>query len=297
MRDKKVKHNKIRNSGLLFEFLLRQVTADVLDKKEKSIALGITKRFFNENTELGKERALYHMLVNQKFKTDKQASYFISEVLQSQSKLNNSTLRREKYQLIKEIQKHYDLAKILSSSIPNYKVYASVYKLFEYGDALFPEDKTQTYFNIVENITSQPNIKLSDSVSKNLALDDELRSVTYRILLERFNQKYNYLDGKQRNLLKCYINNVSNTNSLKEYIEIEVDGLKKNLRSFIPSVSNKIVKIKLKEAINNIGKFCLTLESATVKDSSVLQLMRYYELHKELRKHERGTKKQAKRIN
>ena len=190
MKDKKVKHNKIRNSGLLFEFLLRQVTADVLDKKEKSVALKITQKFFNERTELGKERALYDALVNRKYKTDKQAGYFITEVIKTRGKINNSTLRREKYQLIKEIQKNYDLSKFLSSAVPNYKVYASIYKLFEYGDTLSPEDKTQTYFNLVETITSEPTVRLSDSVNKKLQYNDELRTITYRILLERFNQTF-----------------------------------------------------------------------------------------------------------
>ena len=149
----------------------------------------------------------------------------------------------------------------------------------------------------VENITSEPKLHLSDSVNKKLQYNDELRSITYRILLERFNQKYNYLNGNQKRLLKNYINNVSNTNSLGEMIAKEVDEVKKSLLSMRHSVNDKVTKIKLNETINSIGKFCLPNESAVVRDSSVLQLMRYYELEKELKKHDHRTKTKTKRIS
>ena len=67
MNAKKVKHNKIRNTGLLFEFLLRQITVDVLNKVKGSEALNIIKKRFNENTEVGKECALYNLLINKTF--------------------------------------------------------------------------------------------------------------------------------------------------------------------------------------------------------------------------------------
>ena len=129
---RKVKHNKIRNTGLLFEFLLRQITSDVLNKDNNGKAVEIVKQKFNENTELGKELALYNILITKKFKSDSKADYFINEVMKTRSDLNNSILRREKYNLIKEIQSNYDLQKFMSSKVPNYKTYASIYKLFEY---------------------------------------------------------------------------------------------------------------------------------------------------------------------
>ena len=129
---RKVKHNKIRNTGLLFEFLLRQITSDVLNKGQNGEAVTIVKQRFNENTELGKELALYNILITKKFKSDSKADYFINEVMKTRSDLNNSILRREKYNLIKEIQSNYDLQKFMSSKVPNYKTYASIYKLFEY---------------------------------------------------------------------------------------------------------------------------------------------------------------------
>ena len=284
MNSKKVKHNKIRNTGLLFEFLLRQTTVDVLSKIKKSNALNIIKKRFNENTELGKERALYNLLVNKKFNSDKKADFFISEVIAARQKINISVLKREKFNLIKEIRVKYDLEKFLSSKVPNYKVYASIYKLFEQQENLSPEEKTESYFNLMENITSKETIKLSETTGIKLPNDEDLRTITYRVLLEKFNQKYSHLNGSQKKLLRTYINNISNTNSLKEYIEKQVPIIRKELKQHGKKVDDKITKIKLNEAINSIDKFCIAKHTKVAKDSTVIQMMRYYELIKELKK-------------
>ena len=284
MSTKRVKHNKIRNTGLLFEFLLRQTTVDVLNKTKKSNALCIIKKRFNERTELGKERALYSLLVNKKFDSDKKADFFISEVINARQKINVSLLKREKFNLIKEIRVKYNLEKFLSSKVPNYKVYASIYKLFEQQENLSPEEKTESYFNLMENITSKETIKLSETVGIKLPNDEDLRMLTYRVLLEKFNQKYSHLNGDQKKLLRSYINNISNTNSLKEYIEKQVPKIKKELKKYRKKVDDKITKIKLNEAINSTDKFCTPGHTKVAKDSTAIQMMRYYELIKELKK-------------
>ena len=287
---RKVKHNKIRNTGLLFEFLLRQITSDVLNKDQNSKAVTIVKQKFNENTELGKELALYNILITKKFKSDSKADYFINEVMKTRGDLNNSMLRREKYNLIKEIQSNYNLQKFMSSKVPNYKTYASIYKLFEYN-TLSPDEKTESFFNIVEHVTTEDkNIKLSETV-KTLPDDEDLRILTYRTLLEKFNQKYTKLSGAQKNLLREYINNVSNTNSLKDTLKEIVKGLKEDLQKHSKNLKDEVVKIKMTEAIKSINEFCgLNDKSEIVKDEYVIQTMRYLELIKELKKS--GNKKQ-----
>ena len=288
---RKLKHNKIRNTGLLYEFLLRQITLDVLNSDKVSNAVKIIKKRFNENTELGKELALYNVLTIKKFQTDKKAEYFINEVVTARQKLNNSTLKRERYNLIKEIKENYDLIKFLSSKVKNYKTHASAYKLFEYSTTMSPEQKTESFFNLVEHITTkEDNIKLSETVGTKLPNDEDLRILTYKTLLEKFNQKYSKLNLSQKNLLRAYINNVSGTSSLKEYIEKEIPKIKKGLVTYSKNLQDEVVKIKLKEAINSINKFCKLTESNNVNDNTIVQLMRYYELSKELKKS--GNKKQ-----
>ena len=287
---RKVKHNKIRNTGLLFEFLLRQITSDVLNKDQNSKAVSIVKQRFNENTELGKELALYNILITKKFKSDSKADYFINEVMKTRSDLNNSILRREKYNLIKEIQSNYNLQKFMSSKVPNYKVFASIYKLFEYN-TLSPDEKTESFFNIVEHVTTEDNnLRLSETV-RTLPDDEDLRILTYRTLLEKFNQKYTKLSGAQKNLLREYINNVSNTNSLKDTLKEIVRGLKEDLKQHSKNLKDEVVKIKMTEALKSINEFCgLNDKSNVVKDEYVIQTMRYLELLKELKKS--GNKKQ-----
>ena len=286
------KHNKIRNTGLLYEFLLRQITADVLNKDDKSKAISIVKSRFNETTELGKELALYNIVINKKFNNDAKADYFINEVIKERRKLNNSVLKREKYNLIKEIQSNYNLQKFTSSKVPNYKIYASTYKLFEFINSLSPDEKTESFFNLVEHITTNNrDIKLSETIS-NLPDDEDLRILTYKTLLEKFNQKYTKLSGAQKNLLKEYINNISNTNSLKDTLRVIVSELKKDLKTHSKNLKDKVVKIKLKEAINSIDKFCgVDSKQNMVKDSHVLQTMRYLELVKEMKKSGNKNKK------
>jgi hypothetical protein len=253
-----------------------------LNKIDGSKAVAIVKNKFNENTELGKELALYNIIINKKFGDDRKADYFINEVINERHKLNNASLRREKYNLIKTISEHYDLQKFISSKVDNYKIYASAFKLFEYSDSLSPDEKTESHFNLVEHITTKSEIKLSETMTA-LPDDEDLRILTYKTLLEKFNQKYSNLNSPQKNLLKAYINNVSNTNSLKEYIESEIPNIKKELKDNSKNLKDKVVKIKLKEAINSVDKFCDVGNSQSVKDDAVVQLMRYYELAKQLK--------------
>jgi hypothetical protein len=283
MRHRKLKHSKVRNTGLLFEFLLRQITSDVLNKKNDSKAARMIKRGFNERTELGKELALYNILINKKFNNDKKADYFINEVISERKKLNNSILKREKYNLIKEIKEYYDLQNFLSSKVGNYSVYASIYKLFEYNN-ISPIEKTESHFNLVEHVTTSNKTNIESSLTTVLPKDKDLRIITYQTLLEKFNSKHSNLNYPQKSLLRAYINNVSNVNSLKEYIEKVVPAIKKELKQHSNKLTDKVVQIKLTEAIKSIDKFCGVKKSKLVKDNIVVQTMRYMELLKELKK-------------
>tara|TARA_Y100001963_G_C6737744_1_gene427234 strand:- start:360 stop:1226 length:867 start_codon:yes stop_codon:yes gene_type:complete len=282
----KVKHSKLRNTGLLYEFLLRQVTADVLELRHNK-AITIIKECFSDKTELGKELALYNILTTKKYKTDKKAEYFINEVLRYHDKINKSILRREKYNLIKTLKETYDLQKFMSSKVRNYKLYASIYKLLEFKNKLSPDVKTESFFIIAEHITThEKNISLSETLGgAKLPQNEDLRIITYKTLLEKFNTKYSKLNLPQKSLLKAYINNISGTNSLKEYIAKIAPVLKKEISKNSGKVRDKIVKIKLKEVIKNLNSFCgVNAKSKMVKDNHVIQLMRYYELLKELKK-------------
>jgi hypothetical protein len=288
---RKAKHTKIRNTGILFELLLRQMTSDILDKREQNNALKIVKHRFNEKTELGKELALYNAIINEKFTNDRKADHFITEILKCRQELNNSKLRREKYNVIKEIQDNFDTQRFLSSKLDDYKLYATVYQLFEHYNTMKPIEKTQTYFFIIENLTKpKPVTKFKEIVSESQKLNGDERLLAYKILLEKFNNKYTKLDNSQKKLLKEYINNVSNTSNLTEHLSAVIPKLQVDLKKMIPSVEEKVVKIKLTEAIKSMSEFCnVDKKSKVIKDSAIVQTLRYMELLKELRNNAKQT--------
>ena len=278
----KTKHSKIRNTGILFELLTRQITVDVLNNDKKGAAAKILKEFFNKKTQLGKEYELYRVLTVENYTSEIKANHLVDAVVKAHQKLNNSLLKREKYNLIKEVKKNYDVNDFFMARIPNYKVNASIYKIFASNHDGNPASETQSKFTIVEHITR----KEISSKKKEKALvegykkqEKDLRLLAYGILVEKFNKKYSSLSQSQKKLLKEYINNISNTNSLKELVETETLRVKSKLQSFLPKVDDKVTKIKLKEAINQAEAL---MKGRIVEDKQVVTLMRYYQLVKEL---------------
>ena len=279
----KIKHSKIRNTGILFELLTRQITVDVLNNDEKGLAAKMMKTFFNKNTQLGKEYELYKVLTTENYKSEITANQLVDAVLSAHKKLGSSRLKREKYNLIKEIRKNYGINDFFMARIPNYKVNASIYKLFYSSNESSPATETQSRFTVVEHITrkSISNKKKEKAITEGYKKQEkDLRLLAYGILVEKFNKKYSSLSKEQKNLLKEYINNISNTNSLKEFIESETVKVKNKLQSILPTVSDKVTKIKMKEAINQADTL---MKGRIVEDKQVVTLMRYYQLVKELK--------------
>lgn len=282
---KRVKHSKIKNTGILFELLSRQITQDIISDDKKSKSIDLLKKYFNENTEIGRENQLYQVLVKTNYNSTAKAQRLIEAVLKSRSKINNKKLKNEKYNLIKSISENYKTEDFFRSRIPNYKVYASVYKLFlsESIQSLNPLDEVDSNFTIIEHITGK---KLPSSVKDDTEVikefkgqDKDLRLLSYQLMVDNFNKKYKTLNTPQKNLLKEYINNISNTNSLREFVNDEVQNIKTTLESHVPNISDDITRIKLQEAVNQIENLT---KGRIVKDKQVISLMRYYELIKEL---------------
>ena len=279
------KHNKIKNTGILFELLTRQIAVDVMNDSKNSPAIKIIKEFFNEKTTLGREKELYSILIEKKYKTAEQANLLLEAVIKNRRKLSNRRLKNEKYNLIKKIKENYSVNDFFNSRIPNYKVLASIYNVFELESSkekIGPIEETDSKISIVENICGQSikqSKKSKDLVESYQSQEQDVRLLTYQLLVDKFNKKYSNLNESQKNLLREYINNLSNTNSLREFIDTEVIKVQKALKSHLRIVDDKITKIKLAEAIEHTST---AIGGKLVKDSHVVSLMRYYELIKEL---------------
>ena len=287
---RKLKHSKIKNTGILFELLTRQITADVLaGKSTKSVS--ILKEYFNEKTELGKELELYKLLSEKNYASEVKANDLLNVVVKQRQKLNNSNLRREKYNLIKSIKENYNVTDFFNGRIPNYRILASIYNVFqsETTNEKFKADHiVNSRFTVLEHVTNKKidEKQIKEKVLKEYTKEDkDLRLLAYQILVDKFNTKYKKLDESQKSLLKNYINNVSNTNSLREYVDKEVTIIKNKLNKHLPKVNDKITNIKLTEAINQIENLT---KGKIVNEKQVLTLMRYYELIKEIKNVHKG---------
>ena len=275
----KVKHSKYKNTGILFELLTRQLTSDTIAGNQPK-SLSFLKKHFNSKTELFKEYKIYHTLATQKYNKDSQATMLIEELMKVHKNLNKSQLRREKYNLIKEIKENYDITNFFNSKINNYKVMASIFNLLENIKAS-PQSIVNSKVTLLEHITKQKSKK-----NKNVVLegynnqDKNTRLLTYKVLLEKFNNKYINLADNQKLLLKEYVNNVTNSPSLKLYINEEIKKVKKDLIKYSKKVEDKAVVIKLNETKDLIQPISKKL---SVQDDNVTNLLNYYELINELK--------------
>jgi hypothetical protein len=285
---KNIKHSKFKNTGFIFELLVRQITSEIMSGKENSKAEKILKEYFSGKKELSKELKLYQYLINEKYNSENKAEKFVETVCEARKRLDEQKLMKEKYNLIKEIKEAYDIDEFTKSSISNYKNLASIYKVFEATvtkESFEPKDIVNSKFTIVENMINS-SIENKDKKLNNRVFeeykkqDEEVRMLSYKMLVENFNKKYNNLSAGQKNLLKEYINNINNTGKLKEYVNEEVNTLSDGLKEVGSKISDKVTKIKLAETISNIRKI---KSVKRLRESHLSALMMSYELLKELK--------------
>lgn len=284
---KKIKHSKFKNTGFIFELLVRQVTAEIMSA-DKSTAEKILKEYFNSKKELSKELKLYQYLINEKYNSETKAEKFIDTILEARKRLDEKKIVKEKYNLIKAIKETYNLDDFIKSPISNYKVLASIYKIFETissNEQFDPTDIVSSRFTITEGIinTSIQNkdSKIKDAVVEEYKKQDEnLRALSYKFLVENFNKKYKNLSEEQKSLLRHYINNINNTGKLSEYVSNEVSNIINSLKEAGSSVSDKVTKIKLAETISNIKKIKSVKK---IKEEHLSAMMMTYELLAEIK--------------
>jgi hypothetical protein len=278
-----IKHNKFKNAGLLFELLVRQITADTLSGKD-SPAVDILKKHFVKS-ELGKEYKLYETLFKQTQVSDVKANIIIEEVLKSSRKLNRATLRKEKYALISEIKKHYNLEEFFKTKLPHYKAQASLYTLIEiYNNPELnnPDQIISNKITLLETLTSKPvkEQEVRDNIIEEFKkYDKDLRILTYQVLLEKFNGKYGSLNDNQKLVLREFINIVDNAPRLREFYNSKITDIKKTLTELNTKVSDKTTQIKITEVISLITEID---KSSRISNDDIVNLLQYYSLVEEL---------------
>jgi hypothetical protein len=279
-----IKHSKYKNTGILFELLVRQATADLMSNKDPR-AVKIFKKYFT-NTELGKEYNLYNTVAASPKLTESKAEILINTVVEQAKKLDRVKLDKEKYNLIREVKKHYDLDDFFKAKIENYRIYASVFTLIENQLSKKFSDTKQIVTNklsLLEHITKESLTErkvASKVVEEFMKEDKEIRILAYKILVEKFNEKYASLSPQQKDLLKEYINNVSDTKRLRTYLNTKLLEVKGELVDLKSNVGDKVLQIKLNEVLNFIKPLG---PNDSIKDEVLIGLMQYYQLISELK--------------
>jgi len=279
-----IKHSKYKNTGILFELLVRQVTADTLNGGQ-SPALNIIKKFFVKS-ELGKELKLYESLTKSKKLNESRSNLLIQTLLESANKLNRKTLKREKYNLINEIKKHYNLDEFFKTKLPNYKTQAAFYTLVEAqnsSELVSPDQIVSNKYTLLEHLTLGPvnQEKVKDEVIQEFqTYDKDVRMLTYKILLEKFNGKYSDLYESQKEVLKEFITSVDSTPKLRTFYNNRIQMLKEELGVLSKNITDKAVQIKLHEVLPLIVEIDKT---QPIKNENIVDLLQYCELVEELK--------------
>ena len=275
----KLKHSKFKNTGILFELLVKQIASDTLANKD-SLALEVIKKHFKRGTELNKELKLYQALTKENFDSQYKAQEFVNIILEERNKLNEGILRRQKYNLIKSIKEAFVMEDFFKYRVNIYREFASVYKLFENTQSASPKEYVTCKNTILETITKQ-NVEIvtenEDTAYTNQP--KEVRMLAYKFLVESFNSKYTTLSEDQKQILRKYINNVDNSAKLRSFVITEAKKVKKQLTEVV--VSDKVAEIKLSETINLIDNIT---NSKVINENQILSLLRYHELLQELRR-------------
>jgi len=282
-----IKHSKLKNTGILFELLVRQITTDTLSGKN-SEAVDILKKYFGK-TELGREYKLYDSLLKHTNLTEGKAEIIISTVLENAKNLNRSVLKRQKYNLIKEIKEHYDLDVFFKTKLPNYKIQASIYTLIEStfkGNDLSLEQIINNKISILEHLTSSSKSLLEENKNNSIIdefinYDKDIRILSYKLILEKFNKKYSNFGDDQKQILQEFIYSIDNTPKLKNFYNTKIDEIKTNILNLNENTNDITTKIKIDE----ISKLLIPLNKQDkVTNEHMVNLLQYCDLISELKK-------------
>jgi hypothetical protein len=278
---KKLKHSKYKNTGILFEMLVRKLTSETLSSN-KSSTIDIIKKYFGRNTELSKELQLYNALVKEQFRSEAQALDYIRTVKSAYDNLNQAVLRRQRYNLVKEISDKFVFDDMAKMHINNYKVLASINMIFEYAETANPKQLLECKNVIIShNIVSERVQPTRDTLIEAFeSQPKDMRLLSYKILVDKFNAKYSGLDESQKQLLNKYITHVNDTAALREYVQTIIPTIKLDLAKQAKTITDPATQIK----VSKLSEMLCNVESMkTIKESHVLSLLRYFDLVRELK--------------
>ena len=280
----KVKHSKYKNTGLIFELLVKQIASDTLSRKD-SPAVSILKKFYAGKSSLAKEYKLYEFISKNNNVTPLRAEAILSTITEISRKLDQAAIKKQKYELIAEIKTHYNVDEFFAIQVRDYKALAALYCLLETqnnAENVDPSSLIENKTTILEHLTSkaQNEEDVKDTLIEEYSkYDKDLRLLTFKILLEKFNDNYKDLLPEQKNILKEFITSVNSTTRLRTIVNEELEKIAKRVEEMSQKVSDQVIKIKLEEVMKAIKPVS---NKEKIGDTHLVNLMQYYELVHEL---------------
>ena len=281
----KIKHSKYRNTGLIFELLIKQIASDTLNNRD-SAAVKIIKKHFTGKTALVREFKLYEFILKNRQVSQAKAETILSTITEISRKLDQTSLKNQKYDLISDIKENYNLDEFFAIQTPDYKALASLYCLLEAqnnDNLLDPQYLVNYKSTLLEHLTTQKqnaeDVKdtLIEEYSK---YDKDLKLLTFKILLEKFNDTYKDLLPEQKNILKEFITSVNSQTRLRNLVNEELMKIATAVHKLSSKVKDEVVKIKLDEVSKAITPLT---NKERISDNHLVNLMQYYDLVNELK--------------
>lgn len=281
----KVKHSKFRNTGLIFELLVKQVASDTLNNRD-SAAVSIIKKYYSGKSSLGKEYRLYEFITKNKNVSQSRAEAIISTITEVSRKLDQTSLKKQKYELISEIKENYKIDEFFSIQVRDYKPLAALYCLLEAqnnSELVDPQTLVDNKTTILEHLTEAPQNEedVKDTLIEDYSkYDKDLRLLTFKILLEKFNNNHKDLLPEQKRILKEFITSVSSGTRLRNIVNEELTSIAAEVKALADKVKDEVTKIKLDE----IAKAIVPVSNKEkITDAHLVNLMQYYDLVNELK--------------
>ena len=283
----KIKHFKYRNTGLIFELLVKQLAADTLNKKDSS-AISIIKKHFTGKTALVREFKLYEFILKNRQVAQGKAETILSTVTEISRKIDQSLLKKQKYDLISSIKESYNVEDFFAIQTPDYRALASLYCLLEAQnnqdyDVVDPQQLVNYKSTLLEHLTTKKQNKedVKDSLIEEYSkYDKDLKLLTFKFLLEKFNDTYKDLLKEQKSILREFITSGNSQKRLRALVNRELVAIKEQVSKLSSKVKDDVVKIKLDEVSKSISPI---VNKEKIKDSHLINLMQYYDLVNELK--------------
>ena len=283
----KIKHSKLKNTGLIYQVLVRNISIDILQNKDNSPAINILKNNFKYGTQLNQQYLLYNILLTNKVKNMQQAQLLLNEVLQLHNRLDKKKLLQQKYNVVQQIKQYYILQNLFLTRILEYKILASIYKVFQSRlviQSYDPVDIINSKQIVLQYLTNTLQVKQQNNqiIQNFIRQDRDTQILAYKLLIERFNNKYkNSLNQDQKLLLNKYMHSFSNVGILKQYLQINIPIVINTIQQINKNITDNVVKIKIDQVLHQLNTIT---QSKIIKDNHIIALLKTFSLIQQLKK-------------